>query len=199
MWHAVGGGESGWATPDPIDPNIIWSSASGSGMVGGIVVRFEEKRRQFRNVEVWPDQSNGPAEGVKYRFVWDAPLLISPHDHNTIYVGSQHVHRTTNGGQSLGGDQPRPHAERPKPQMGSSGGLTPDNIGVEYAGVVYGIAESPREKGLIWAGTNDGLAAADARRRQDVDQRDEEHPGPAAVGIGPQHRRRRATTRAPRT
>ena len=41
--------------------------------------------------------------------------------------------------------------------MGSSGGLTPDNIGVEYAGVVYGIAESPRERGLIWAGTNDGL------------------------------------------
>ena len=87
MWHAVGGGESGFATPDPVDPNIVWSSASGSGMVGGIVVRFEEKRRQFRNVEVWPDQSNGPAEGLKYRFVWDAPLLISPHDHNTIYTG----------------------------------------------------------------------------------------------------------------
>jgi len=74
MWHSVGGGESGWATPDPIDPNIVWSTASGSGMVGGIVVRFEENRRQFRNVEVWPQQSNGPAEGMKYRFVWDAPL-----------------------------------------------------------------------------------------------------------------------------
>ena len=85
MWHAVGGGESGWATPDPTDSNIIWSTASGSGMVGGIVVRFEVNRRQFRNVEVWPDQSNGPAEGVRYRFVWDAPLHISPHDHNTIY------------------------------------------------------------------------------------------------------------------
>ena len=57
-------------------------------------------RWQCRKVEVWPDQSNGPADGVKYRFVWDAPLHISPHDHNTIYVGSQHVHRTTNGGQS---------------------------------------------------------------------------------------------------
>ena len=100
MWHAVGGGESGWATPDPKDSNIVWSTASGSGMVGGIVVRFEQNRRQFRNVEVWPDQSNGPAEGVRYRFVWDAPLQISPHDSNTIYVGSQHVHRTTNGGQS---------------------------------------------------------------------------------------------------
>ena len=156
MWHSVGGGESGWATPDPTDPNIIWSTASGSGMVGGIVVRFEEDRRQFRNVEVWPHESNGPASGVKYRFVWDSPLEISPHDHNTIYVGSQHVHRTRNGGQSwevISPDLTLNDTSR----MGSSGGLTPDNIGVEYAGVVYAIAESPVEKGLIWAGTNDGL------------------------------------------
>jgi photosystem II stability/assembly factor-like uncharacterized protein len=156
MWHAVGGGESGFATPDPTDPNIVWSSASGSGMVGGIVVRFEELRRQFRNVEVWPDQSNGPAEGVKYRFVWDAPLLISPHDHNTVYTGSQHVHRTTNGGQSWEVISPD-LTLNDRSRMGGSGGLTGDNIGVEYAGVVYGLAESPRERGLIWAGTNDGL------------------------------------------
>jgi photosystem II stability/assembly factor-like uncharacterized protein len=156
MWHAVGGGESGWATPDPVDSNVIWSSASGSGMVGGIVVRFEENRRQFRNVEVWPDQSNGPAEGVKYRFVWDAPLLISPHDHNTVYTGSQHVHRTVNGGQSWEVISPD-LTLNDRSRMKSSGGLTPDNIGVEYAGVVYGLAESPRERGVIWAGTNDGL------------------------------------------
>jgi len=156
MWNAVGGGESGWATPDPTDSNVIWSTASGSGMVGGIVVRYEQSRRQFRNVEVWPDQSNGPAEGVRYRFVWDAPLQISPHDHNTIYVGSQHVHRTSNGGQSWEVISPD-LTLNDKSRMGSSGGLTPDNIGVEYAGVVYGIAESPRERGLIWAGTNDGL------------------------------------------
>jgi photosystem II stability/assembly factor-like uncharacterized protein len=156
MWHSVGGGESGWATPDPKDPNIVWSTASGSGMVGGIVVRFEEDRRQFRNVEVWPQQSNGPAEGVRYRFVWDSPFHISPHDNNTIYVGSQHVHRTTNGGQSWEVISPD-LTLNDRSRMGSSGGLTPDNIGVEYAGVVYGIAESPVEKGLIWVGTNDGL------------------------------------------
>jgi photosystem II stability/assembly factor-like uncharacterized protein len=156
MWHSVGGGESGWATPDPEDPNIIWSSASGSGMVGGIVVRFEEDRRQFRNVEVWPQQSRGPAEGVRYRFVWDAPIHISPHDRHTVYVGSQHVHRTRDDGQSwqvISPDLTLNDGSR----MGSSGGLTPDNIGVEYAGVVYAIAESPLERGLIWVGTNDGL------------------------------------------
>jgi photosystem II stability/assembly factor-like uncharacterized protein len=156
MWRAVCGGESGWATPDPTDSNIVWSTASGSGAVGGIVTRLEVSRWQCRQVEVWPDQSNGPAEGVKYRFVWDAPLHISPHDHNTIYTGSQHVHRTTNGGQSWEVISPD-LTLNDRSKMGSSGGLTPDNIGVEYAGVVYGIAESPKEKGLIWAGTNDGL------------------------------------------
>ncbi|MFN0099302.1 MAG: VPS10 domain-containing protein [Gemmatimonadaceae bacterium] len=156
MWHAVGGGESGWATPDPVDPNIVWSTASGSGMVGGIVVRYEEDRRMFRTVEVWPDQSRGPASGVKYRFVWDAPLTISPHDHNTVYTGSQHVHRTSNGGQSWEVISPD-LTLNDRSRMGSSGGLTGDNIGVEYAGVVYAITESPREKGTIWIGTNDGL------------------------------------------
>jgi photosystem II stability/assembly factor-like uncharacterized protein len=156
MWHSVGGGESGWATPDPTDPNIIWSTASGSGMVGGIVVRYDESRRQFRTVEVWPDQSNGPAKSVRYRFVWDSPFEISPHDHNTIYVGSQFVHRTTNGGQSWEVISPDLTLDDTT-RMGPSGGLTGDNIGVEYAGVVYAIAESPVEKGLIWVGTNDGL------------------------------------------
>jgi photosystem II stability/assembly factor-like uncharacterized protein len=156
MWHSVGGGESGWATPDPVDPNIVWSSASGSGMVGGIVVRFEEDRRQFRNVEVWPQQSRGPAEGVRYRFVWDAPIHISPHDRHTVYVGSQHVHRTRDDGQSWQLISPD-LTLNDRSRMGSSGGLTGDNIGVEYAGVVYAIAESPLEPGLIWVGTNDGL------------------------------------------
>ena len=156
MWHHVGGGESGWATPDPVDSNIVWSSASGSGMVGGIVVRYEEDRRQYRAVEVWPEQSRGAASGVRYRFVWDAPITISPHDHNTVYVGSQHVHRTRNGGQSWEVISPD-LTLNDQSRMGSSGGLTGDNIGVEYAGVVFGIAESPIEAGLIWAGTNDGL------------------------------------------
>jgi hypothetical protein len=93
---------------------------------------------------------------VRYRFVWDAPIHISPHDHNAVYVGSQNVHRTTNGGQSwdvISPDLTLNDRER----MGPSGGLTGDNIGVEYAGTVFGIAESPVERGLIWAGTNDGL------------------------------------------
>ena len=156
-WQPVGGGESGWATPDPVDNNIIWSSASGSGSVGGIVERFNLTTGQGRNVEVWPDQSNGSTAGeLKYRFVWTMPLTISPHDHNKLYVGSQYVHQTTDGGQSWQLISPD-LTTNDKSKQGFSGGLTGDNIGVEYAPVVFAIAESPKERGLIWAGTNDGL------------------------------------------
>jgi photosystem II stability/assembly factor-like uncharacterized protein len=155
MWHTVAGGESGWATPDPVDPNLIWSSASGSGSVGGIVAIYEEHRRQARNVEVWPDQANGVPADLLFRFNWTMPLTISPHDRNTVYVGSQHVHRTTNRGQTWEIISPD-LSTNDKTRQQFSGGLTGDNIGVEYAFVVMAIAESRLTRGLIWAGTNDG-------------------------------------------
>jgi photosystem II stability/assembly factor-like uncharacterized protein len=156
-WHAVEGGESGWATPDPVDTNLIWSTASGSGSRGGIVVRFDERTRQGQNVEVWPLSTGGyPAADVQYRFVWDAPFTISPHDHNRVYTGSQYVHETTDGGRSWHAISPDlTRNDKSKQQI--SGGLTPDNIGVEYGDVVYAIAESRAQAGVIWVGTNDGL------------------------------------------
>jgi photosystem II stability/assembly factor-like uncharacterized protein len=157
LWHTVAGSESGFATPDPVDNNIIWSSGTGSGSVGGAIARFDEKTRQAREVEVWPeDVSGAPAAEAKYRFNWEFPITISPHDHNKVYVGSQYVHVTTDGGNSwqiISPDLTR----NDKARQQISGGLTPDNIGVEYAGVVFAIAESPKEAGLLWAGTNDGL------------------------------------------
>jgi photosystem II stability/assembly factor-like uncharacterized protein len=157
LWHSVAGGESGWAIPDPVDNNIIWSTGTGYGSLGGTVERFDERTRQAREVEIWPEATIGvPAGETKYRFNWTFPIAISPHDHNTVYAGSQHVHRTTNGGQSWQVISPD-LTLNDKSRQQLSGGLTPDNVGVEYAGVVFAIAESPREKGLIWAGTNDGL------------------------------------------
>ncbi len=156
-WHAVQGGESGWATPDPVDTNLIWSTASGSGSRGGIVVRFDERTRTGQNVEVWPLSTGGhSAAEVEYRFVWDAPFTISPHDHNTIYTGSQFVHMSKDGGRSWRVISPDLTRNDKSKQQGS-GGLTPDNIGVEYGDVVYAIAESRAQAGVIWAGTNDGL------------------------------------------
>jgi hypothetical protein len=156
-WEAVAGGESGFAQPDPVDPNIIWSSSSGNGSGGGIVTVYDVRNHQSRNVEIWPEDVGGAtAAQVKYRFNWEFPILISPHDHNKVYAGSQFVHVTTDQGQSwkiISPDLTR----NDKSRMGFSGGLTGDNIGVEYAGVVFALAESPKTAGVLWAGTNDGL------------------------------------------
>ncbi|MDP6606299.1 MAG: sialidase [Dehalococcoidia bacterium] len=157
MWHSVGGGESGFATPDPEEPDVIWSSASGSGAVGGIVVRYDERTRQYRQLEVWPESTIGwPAESLRYRFQWTFPLLISPHDNDTIYVTSQHVHRTTNDGQNWEVISPDLTTNDKSKQV-MSGDLTPDNIGVEYCCVIYAFDESPAQQGVFYAGSNDGI------------------------------------------
>ena len=156
-WVTVGGGESGFATPDPEDSNIVWSSASGSGARGGVVVRWDARNRQFRDVEVWPELASGhPASGVRFRFQWTFPLHVSSHDRNTVFVTSQHVHRTTNGGQSWDIISPD-LTTNDESRMGISGGLTPDNIGVEFCCVIYAFAESAIDANVLWAGSNDGL------------------------------------------
>ena len=128
-----------------------------------------------------------PAGEIKLRMNWTFPIAISPHDHNTVYVGSQYVHATTDGGQTWRAISPD-LTLNDKSMMGDSGGLTVDNLSVEYAGVVFSIAESPLEKGLIWAGTNDGLVQVTRDGGRALDERDAEHPGPAAEGDGQQRR-----------
>ncbi len=156
-WHGVGGGESGFATPDPVNNNIIWSSGSGDGSQGGIVTRLDLRTGQLRNVEVWPESTVASAAApLKYRFGWMFPLAISPFDHNRVYVGSQYVHVTTDGGNSWQVISPD-LTLNDKSKQQPSGGLTLDNIGPEYFDIIFSIAESPKQEGLIWAGTNDGL------------------------------------------
>ena len=151
-WTSTAGCETGWATPDPVDPNIVWG-----GCYAGVLERFDAKTGQTRTVSIWPERTMGANAGqIKLRMNWTFPIAISPHDHNTIYAGSQYVHATSDGGQTWKTISPD-LTTQDKSMMGDSGGLTVDNLSVEYAGVVYSIAESPREKGVIWAGTNDGL------------------------------------------
>ena len=151
LWHPVGGFESGVAVPDPVDNNIVWS-----GNYDGMLDRFDLRTKQSRAVTVWPESLQGwePA-AVKYRFQWTFPICISPHDHNRIYVGSQFVHMTTNGGQSWEVISPD-LSTNDKSKQQRTGGLTADDASPSYACTLFAIAESPLEAGQIWAGTNDG-------------------------------------------
>jgi photosystem II stability/assembly factor-like uncharacterized protein len=152
IWELTAGGECGYVVPDPVDPNIVWG-----GSYNGDLMRVDYRTGHIATAHVWPESIYGShAAAVKYRLNWTFPIHISPHDHNTVYVGSQYVHRTTDAGRSWELISPDLTTNDPA-RMQPSGGLTLDNLAVEYGCVVFAIAESPLEKGCIWAGTNDGL------------------------------------------
>jgi photosystem II stability/assembly factor-like uncharacterized protein len=151
-WQSVGGCETGFSVPDPVDPNIVWA-----GCYDGILSRYDDRTKLARRVNVWPANAEGwPAAELRYRFQWTFPIHISPHDHERVYVGSQHVHVTTNGGQSWDVLSPDLTTNDPSKQL-KTGGLTPDDAGPTYASVLFAIAESPLQEGVIWTGSNDGL------------------------------------------
>jgi photosystem II stability/assembly factor-like uncharacterized protein len=151
-WYDVAGGESGWVVPDPVDSNIVWASG-----YQGDLTRYDLRTNEARHVNVWPEDSMGwAADKLKYRFQWTMPVMISPHDHNTVYVGGNVLFRTTDGGQSwtpISGDLTR----NDKSKQQRSGGITGDNTSVEYYDTIFSMAESPKQAGVIWVGTDDGL------------------------------------------
>ncbi len=151
LWHSVGGCESGFATPDPVDNNIVWS-----GCYDGGLERFDLRTGHKRNVRRWPEAGYGwpPAE-LRFRWHWNFAFAISPHDHNRVYVGSQYVHQTTDGGNSWTEISPD-LTLNDKSHQQSSGGVAIDNLMTFDGSVLFAIDESPVEDGVIWAGTNDG-------------------------------------------
>ncbi len=152
-WYAVGGGESGWIAPKPGDPNIVYA-----GSYGGHIDRTDHALGQSRQVTAWPENQIGQAaKDVKYRFQWNAPIVISPHDPKTIYHGAQVLLRSRDEGQSweeISGDLTR----NDKSKQGKSGGpITHDDTGIEVYDTIFYVAESKTEPGTIWVGTDDGL------------------------------------------
>lgn len=150
-WMSVGGCEAGFATPDPVDNNIVWS-----GCYDGGLERWDLTNMQKRNVRRWPEASYGwaPAD-LKYRWHWNFGFNISPHDHNRVYVGSQYVSVTTDGGHSWTDISPDLTLNL-KDHQQSSGGVATDNLMTYDGSLIFSINESPVEEGVIWVGTNDG-------------------------------------------
>ena len=152
-WWDVGGGESGWIAPSPKDSNIVFA-----GSYGGLLTRYDHRTRQERDINVYPDNPmGGGAEGMKYRFQWNFPIVFSPHDANTLYTAGNVVFKTTNEGQSweiISPDLTR----NDKSKQGPSGGpITKDNTSVEYYDTIFTMMESPVQAGTIWTGSDDGL------------------------------------------
>jgi len=148
--RGMGGCESGFTYADPTDPNIVWATCYGDE-----VTRWDARTKLARSVSPWLHTLDSPPNDAKYRCHWTAPLAIDPFDHNTVYYGCQVIFRTTNGGQSWNVISPDLSTQDPK-YIVPSGGIVGDNLGQFYGEVVFAIAPSTVQKGLIWAGTNDG-------------------------------------------
>jgi len=152
LWESVGGCESGFGIPDPVDPNIVWS-----GCYDGGLERYDRRNGQIRSVRVWPEAAYGwaPAD-LRFRWHWTFPITISPHDHERVYVGSQFVHVTSDGGHSWEIISPD-LTKNDKSHQQSSGGVAIDNLMTFDGATLFAIAESPLAEGLLWVGSNDGL------------------------------------------
>lgn len=152
-WEATAGGESAHIAPKPNDPDIVYG-----GSYDGFLTRVDHKKEQIRAVNVWPDNPMGHgAENMKYRFQWNFPIFFSPHNPDKLYTTSNHVHVSTNGGETwkvISPDLTRNDSTK----LGSSGGpITKDNTSVEYYCTIFAATESYHEEGVIWVGSDDGL------------------------------------------
>jgi photosystem II stability/assembly factor-like uncharacterized protein len=151
-WYPAGGGECGFVLPDSRDALIIYSNSENS------IGRYDKRREQVQDISAWPvDNAGHPASELAHRFNWTAPLALSPHDPDTLYAASEVVWKTTDHGNSwqiISPDLTR----NDKSKQGPSGGpLTKDITSVEYYDTIFALAESPHSKGLLWAGSDDGL------------------------------------------
>lgn len=151
----VGTGESGYVAVNQRDSNVFYS-----GSYDGFIGRFDMRLgfSQFRDITQWPDNPMGhPAGELKERYQWTFPIMTSPADPDAVYISSQHVFRSTNGGQSW--HRLSPDLSRDDPAtLGDSGGpINLDQTSIEYFGDVFALAPSPLNRDVIWAGSDDGL------------------------------------------
>jgi len=152
-WYGVGGGEAGHVVSDPADPDIVYA-----GEYGGIITRYENRTGQARVVGIYPENPSGHGgEDLKYRFQWTAPIALSPHDPKVIYHAANVLFRSTDGGQTWTAISPDLTRNDKSKETWAGGPITGDNTGVEIYCTIFAVAESPVEKGLIWAGSDDGL------------------------------------------
>ena len=142
--------------------------------------RFDFRTGEGRNVVAWPQLAIGQApKDLKYRFQWNAPDPHLPHDPKTLYHAAQVLLKSTDEGETWQEISPDLTRNEKDTQGYSGGPITYDNTGVEVYGVIFALAESPREAGTIWAGTDDGLVQLTRDGGKTLEERDAERPARA--------------------
>ncbi|HXV61281.1 MAG TPA: glycosyl hydrolase, partial [Vicinamibacteria bacterium] len=138
-WYSVGGCESGHIAVDPRDPDIIYA-----GCYGGSITRVNRKTGETRQILHYPQLQLGQAaRDLKYRFQWNAPIRLSPHDPDILYHASQVVHMSRDHGQSWTVISPDLTTDNAEHQDYAGGPITHDSTGVEVYNTVFALEESP--------------------------------------------------------
>lgn len=145
-WYSIGGGDGFYAQVDPTDSNTIYRNYQMNGLS-----RYDMRIGKGKTVRPQASQKEPP-----YRFNWNSPILISPHDPKTVYTGGNFLFKTRNGGQSWEVISPDLSTNDPEKQKDSGGPITLDNTGAEIHCTIITISESPVVAGIIWCGTDDG-------------------------------------------
>ena len=152
-YFPVAGCENATIAVDPRDPNVTYG-----GCYTGFLSRSDRRTRQERDISVWMANYDGwAAADVPYRFQWTFPVFISPHDPRTLFVASQFVHRSTDEGASWSKISPDLTVHDPATLVRSGGPIHGDMTGTEWYATIYAFSESPVTKGVLWAGSDDGL------------------------------------------
>jgi photosystem II stability/assembly factor-like uncharacterized protein len=149
-WYEVPCSESASMAPESAG-YVVYCAGQGA-------VRFDKRNEQAVDISPWPiDFAGHGVEDFPHRFQWTEPILISPHDPKTIYTAGEVIFKSTNQGKTWNAISPDLTRNDKSKQKASGGRITLDNTSVEYYDTVFALAESPRQKGLLWAGSDDGL------------------------------------------
>nr|WP_321414931.1 glycosyl hydrolase [uncultured Allomuricauda sp.] len=152
-WYAVSGCESAYLAFDPDNPEVVYG-----GCYQGIIEKWVKASRLAKPIKEYPELGLGNIpKDFKFRYNWNAPIISSPHDRNTIYHAGNVVFRTTDGGYSwdvISPDLTRNEIEKQGP---GSGPYTNEAAGGENYNTIMYLVESPHEQGILYAGSDDGL------------------------------------------
>jgi hypothetical protein len=146
----LGGCESGFTQPQPDNADIVWGSCYGNKLT-----RWDARQGTARSVSPGMITFDSAPNLSKHRCHWTAPVAFDAFEPTTVYYGCEVIFKTSNEGQSWVEISPDLSTRDPR-LIVESGGVVQDNLGQFAGATVFAIASSPRERGLLWAGTNDG-------------------------------------------
>ena len=153
-WNAITGGDGYYAVPVPGKSNIIYSN-----LQGGVIFQKDMNTGNIRTIHPYPKITGSAGDAIKdhkYRFNWDSPIHISPHDPKTVYFGGNVLFKTTDEGYSWEVISPDLTTNDKSKQLTSGGEIYQDNTAAEFHCSILTIAESHVQEGVIWVGTDDG-------------------------------------------